>query len=114
MNQKIKTMLFLLGFVVIMSLYHFWEEYHRNEMLKIGNETFGVIVSIDPPPVHGSPSAKIAYTIKHKKYVFDEDGSFSFMELGDTVLIRYALKDYSVAKVVDKYYMKKYKYLREE
>lgn len=91
-------MLFLLGFLVILSLYHFLENYHRDEMLKDGKETFGVILSIDPPPVHGSPSAKISYTVKHKKYVFDEDGNFSFMELGDTVLIKYSLRDHSVAR----------------
>jgi hypothetical protein len=34
------------------------------------------------------------------------------MNIGDSVLIEYAIQDPSIARVVDRYFMKKYRYLR--
>jgi glucose uptake protein GlcU len=53
------------------------------------------------------------YEVKGKKYHLDQPMKITTLEKGDTVLIEYSIKDPSVAKVVDLYYMEKYKHLRD-
>jgi hypothetical protein len=53
------------------------------------------------------------FKLKNSKIKFDYIGDFSFLQIGDTVLIQYAIEDPSVARVKDRYYMRKYKYLKK-
>jgi hypothetical protein len=61
------------------------------------------------------PNCTVNLMVKNttsKKIQFDYIGDFSFLKIGDTVLIEYAKDDPTVAKVKDRYYMKKYNYLK--
>lgn len=53
------------------------------------------------------------YKVNGKKYELNQPMKITSLEKGDTVLIEYSIKDPSVAKVVDLYYMEKYKHLRD-
>lgn len=54
------------------------------------------------------------YFVNGNRYENNDNGDFNFMKLGDTILIEYAIEDHSIARVADKYYMKKYKYLQKD
>lgn len=45
----------------------------------------------------------------NEKIVLDINGSYTFLQKGDTVLIKYSIKDPNVAEVIDFCYMKKHK-----
>lgn len=40
-------------------------------------------------------------------------GDFDFLNIQDTILIKYAIEDPKLVQVVDKYYMQKYKHLKK-
>lgn len=114
MNRKNLVVILLIGFAVLLSLYNLILTKKKDEKLEIGNEVYGIIISIDSAPVHGSPSSKIEYKVENVKYILVEDGNFFSMDVGDTVLVKYSIEDHSVARVTDKYYMKKYKDLKNK
>ena len=91
------------------------KEAYEKEMLNNSKNGLAIITQIiNGKAVKSSKSAEFIYLVGNKKFEFKELGDFTFMRLKDTVLIEYALKDNSVARVVDKYYMKKYKYLKDK
>lgn len=109
MNKRILTVLILSVILLIIGIYSFWND-HRTENLLIHNKkALGVFVSRNTTPVHGSPSINVKYKVGNVSYLLKERGSFSELKIGDTVLVEYAVKDNSVARVIDKYYMQKYK-----
>lgn len=63
--------------------------------------------------VGGSAYGIFEYKVKGKFFRTEEIGDFSFLQIGDSVLIKYAVNDPSVARVLDKYYMQKYKHLKK-
>lgn len=54
------------------------------------------------------------YFVNGTKYQNNDNGNFNFMKVGDTILIEYAVVNNSVSRVIDKYYMQKYKHLQKE
>lgn len=111
-----KTSLFnyrVLGVFIIVLLYRFFESRHEDELLKKSDETTAILTLIrDGKSVRDSASGKYKYIVKGKSYVYEENRNFNDLQIGDTILIEYAIEDPSVAKVVDKYYMKKYQRLK--
>jgi hypothetical protein len=64
--------------------------------------------------VRSSHAGTYTYVVKGDSYTYQEASNFNMLKVGDTILIEYAVQDHSVARVVDKYYMQKYKYLKKK
>lgn len=80
------------------------------KMLKKNYKTTAIVIEIHQPEViHDSYSGTFQYKIKNKIYKFTQIGNYTLLKLGDTVLIEYAVKDNSIARVIDKNYMRKFK-----
>ena len=69
----------------------------------------GIIIRINHGAVRNGKSSQIEYKINGEKYKFWEGGDFDDYLIGDTVQIAYSIKDNSIAKVIDKHFMKKFK-----
>lgn len=82
----------------------------REKLLSNSQTTIGYLVE----EYNGgkNPRGTFIFRIGKKKYIFDYIGDFSYMNKGDTVLIKYSIEDPSVARVIDRYYMQKYKHLK--
>ena len=86
---------------------------HKEELLENSKKVTGILISEE----HSSQkfiNGRFTYFVNKKKYSLRYTGDFSYMNIGDSVLIEYAIKDPSVARVVDRYYMKKYRYLKSK
>ena len=94
----------LLGYVLIRNSYH-------DYLLDNGKtkSTTAILVRIKETAVKSPASGFFKYKVKNKNYIFNENRDFSSMKIGDTLLIKYSLKNPSVARVIDKCYMQKYK-----
>lgn len=114
MSEKLKNKLFYLIILIffLLFVYKFYKDDRESKLLKSSKETLGFLVDISEGGAHDQNHAEIKFTVNKRKYSFRHNSNFSFMKLGDTVLIKYAVKDHNVATVIDKYYMKKYKYLK--
>lgn len=101
-------------FIVLVLCYQFYRESYESKVLEQNNQTFGFLSSCKHGSSRFPSTGTIKYNVKGRNYDFTCDGDFSFMKLGDTILIEYATKDHSVARLIDKYYMKKYWHLKKE
>jgi len=84
---------------------------HKEELLENSKIVTGKLISEE----HSSQkfiNGRFTYFVNKKKYCLRYTGDFSYMNIGDSVLIEYAIQDPSIARVVDRYFMKKYRYLR--
>lgn len=82
----------------------------REKKLKNSVETTAVILKASSALNGG---AKIEYLVNGKKIDLQlVSGSFGHLKTGDSILIKYAKEDPELVAVVDKYYMKKYEYLK--
>ncbi|MDH4471308.1 MAG: hypothetical protein QE487_01805 [Fluviicola sp.] len=113
-KSKEKLAGFAIVFLIIILLAsQFLTEYEEDKLLRNSKTTFGYIKKI----YHGAPKSPkhgdFKYNVGGKEYEFDQPGNYEALKIGDTVLIEYAIADHSVARVVDKYYMKKYAYLKK-
>ena len=103
-----------LGFLIFLGLlYNMVNEDRKQKLLNDSKIVIGILKCED----HSSLkfiNGEFNYIVKNKKFSICQKGDFSFMKIGDSVLIEYAIKDPSVARVKDCYYMKKYHYLRDE
>jgi hypothetical protein len=104
----------LLGFIAIVLViaYVFIRNHYHENLLDNGKtkETIAFIINIDDgSAVHSTSNGDFEFKIKNKKYTFNDSGDYTFLKIGDSVLIEYSLKDPSVARVIDKCYMQKYK-----
>jgi hypothetical protein len=88
-------------------------EMREEKLLKNSKRSFGEITKILHGSSKNSKGMTFNYTVDGKKYDGYSWGDYELFEIGDTVLIEYAIANHSVARVVDKYYMKKYAYLKK-
>jgi hypothetical protein len=104
----------IIGFIVmgIGFIYIFWREYYEDKLLL--KTKIGFIERIYNGAVRSPKNVDFIYYVNGKKYGSNESGDYTFMKIGDTILIEYAVKDNSVARVVDKFYMKKYRRLKPD
>jgi hypothetical protein len=108
MKDSKSTIIIAFVFVLVVFI-TFYRIYRDNQLLSDYEIGKAVLVEVqNKGGVHGSASGTFKYTYGNKKYTFTESQSFSFLNLGDTVKIKYSVKDPSVAKVIDKYFMKKH------
>lgn len=90
-------------------VYTFIQEKKEDKLLEKSKKHFAILVEISPGNAHASSSGDFKYKVNAKEYEFNQSGDYTFMQVGDTVLIEYAIEDHSVARVLDKHYMQKYK-----
>jgi hypothetical protein len=104
-------------FIVILIIfglgYNIYNESRRNKLLKKSIIIKGFLVNEDHSS-HKFLSGDFEFRVNNKKYNFRHNGDFSFLKVGDTVLIEYAIEDPTVARVKDRYYMKKFNYMKKK
>jgi hypothetical protein len=106
----------VLGFQIVFVIYGIYRN-NRIDYLMNGRtkKNKAIIMHIsDGAAIHCLPSAKYYYYVQNIKYYFSNDGNFNHLKKGDTILIKYSLEDPSKSRVIDKYYMRKYHYLRNQ
>lgn len=108
-KSKKSVILFLLGLILVFIL-AFYFQLRREEKLKNSKEVKAIIVSRSEA-INGGALIRFKANSKLVKVQL-KSGSYKFAKPGDTILIRYAIEDPELVKVVDRYYMKKYHYLR--
>lgn len=102
-----------LGAFLIFFLIQWYLENRENRLLKKYYKTLAIVLEVHKPEViHGSHTGTFQYKVEGKVYVFTQIGDYTLLKLGDTVEIKYATEDPSVAKVSDKFYMEKYHHLK--
>jgi DUF1680 family protein len=103
-----------LGILIFIALlYNVVNEDRKQKLLNHSRIVIGILEREDHSSIKFI-NGDFNYWVKNKKFSICQKGDFSFMKKGDTVLIEYALRDPSVARVKDRYYMKKYHYLRNQ
>jgi hypothetical protein len=108
-----KNWIFFVVMLIIFGLaYNLFNDNRRNKLLKKSMLVTGLLVSEDHSS-HKFLSGDFEFLVKNKKYYFRHNGDFSFLNIGDTVLIEYAIEDPTVARVKDRYYMKKFNFIKK-
>ena len=116
MENKKKNVVGAVLIFILLGVFILFRDIDRNEknkLLEKSEETIAIILKKGGGSVNSPYNGKFKYFIDGQKYEFTQSGNFEFMNLGDTVLIEYAIEDHSVARVKDKFYMKKYLYLKK-
>jgi len=104
-------LLFVIFFVVI---FRACQNQHDTKLLENSIITNAIIIEIRTgEAVKSIPTVTYSYNVKGKIYKYEENRNINDLRIGDTLLIEYAVEDHSVARVIDKYYMQKYKYLKK-
>lgn len=85
-----------------------------NEVLKKTKETKAIIVELKKGGVKSTAGCMFIYHVDRKEYTYFQNGKYDFLKIGDTVLVEYSISDNSIAKIKNKYYMNKYRYLEEK
>ncbi len=99
-----------MGVIIFLGLMlNFINENRKQKLLQNSNTTIGLL--IEEYSKGKNPKGTFQFELKGKKYVIDHIGDFSYMKKGDSVLLQYSIEDPTVARVKDRYYMKKYKNL---
>ncbi len=114
--MRVKNTILVLFFslIVISLIISFFQDRNKDILLENKSKTFGILVySYHATAVRSISYGIFVFRIKKKRVKLKICGDYSKLKLGDTVLMEYAKKDPSVARVVDKYYMKKHKYLKD-
>ncbi|MFN5415533.1 MAG: hypothetical protein ACK5B9_00645, partial [Flavobacteriia bacterium] len=109
MSNKSIFQVAVLTLILAVFCYRIYQNHSDEELLLNSKTRIAKIISISKGQVRNPPRGYFMFYLNHKKIKFSEQGDFSFMEVGDSVLIKYAIADPSVATVVDKYVMQKYK-----
>jgi hypothetical protein len=113
-KNKYRLLWAVLVLFFVVFLYRWWQNDYNKAMLEKGvRNTPAVIIRISEGAVRVPSYGVFRYRIDNEVFEFRESSDYLNFELGDTVLIEYAIADHSVARVVDKYYMKKYAYLKK-
>lgn len=100
--------------MLIVMFYLILRNYFHSKLLENAKETKAIL--IEKSSGHGvneTANGTFKYEVQNELFEFNQSGDYEFMNLGDTVLIEYAIEDHSVARVKDKFYMKKYLYLKK-
>lgn len=94
-------------------LFNLFNEHRKERLLQKSKYTTGILIK----EYHNSLrflNGDFYFYVGKIRYQITDFKDFSHLIKGDTVLIEYAIEDPSVARVVDKYYMQKYKHLKEK
>lgn len=100
----------LIPSIVFILVFSFGKEYYRKEKLKKTETAFAVMIEYSTGTVRHSMRGTFQYKINGNTYKFIQSEDFSMLSIGDTVEIEYSIEDNSVARVINKHYMDKYKW----
>jgi hypothetical protein len=113
-KNKYKLLWVVSSLFVVVFLVRWWQNDYNKILLEKGvRNTPAVIIRISEGAVSVPAYGVFRFSVDGKIVGFRESGNYLDFNSGDTVLIEYAIADHSVARVVDKYYMKKYAYLKK-
>lgn len=116
-NFKKRELIFTISFIiffVIVIIYKVVRYYNEELLLKQTKQTTAVIIEIrNGSAVKSTATASYYYHVNKIKYNCEESKNFNDLDKGDTVLIKYSIREPSIARVVDKYYMRKYWHLKK-
>lgn len=104
---------FLWLFLFCALMFNLLYDHYKEDMLKNSKEVFGVLIK-ESHSSNNFTYGDFYYYAGKKKHILSYTGDFSYLKKGDTVLIRYAREDPSIAVVSDRYFMKKYWYLKNK
>lgn len=105
----------IVSILAIVFTYRWWQSEHNTNVLENGaKEIPAKIIKIGTGAVRVPAYAIFRYKVGNDFFEFKESGDYSQFRLGDSVLIEYAIEDYSIARVIDPFYMQKYKHLQKE
>lgn len=110
---KLKENLFLILTLLFISfgiVYSFVRYEYRNKKLQKVQQGIAIFEKFSKRTVGDDAWGYFRYEIKQKTYRFKQSGDFSMLSVGDTVEIEYSIEDNSVARVINKHYMYKYKW----
>ena len=96
--------------IIILLIYKIYNENRFDKLIsKNTKDTIGFFSHTNFSSKTG-PHSNFIFYVKNKQMKLQIIGEYKFLKKGDTVLIKYSNEDPSVAKVIDFYYMKKYKF----
>ncbi len=101
-----KYILILAGFALCFVIGFFFQV-KREKKLENTKETEAIIVDRDKHLTKAF-GAKVRFIINGKVYSTEVHCDCRSLEIGDTVLIKYAVEDPELSLMVDKHYMQKY------
>ncbi len=104
---------FLILFTIGGICYGIYYDNRRNNLFKKSSIVKGILFEETHESVR-TAHGQFYFFINHKKVKLKEYSFFSHLKKGDTVLIEYAIEDPTVARVKDKYFMRKYKHLKRK
>lgn len=118
MNDRENTITFISLFIVcllVVFLQAFLKQKHREMLDRSGRKKLAVLSEIHTKQgeKYGSYFCMFTFSVGDKNYECKQTGNYTKLKIGDTVLIEYAAENPSVARVIDKYYMKKHHHLRK-
>lgn len=114
MNKQVKQFSLLFLFILGVIFVRFILDKRSEKLLEDSSNTLTFAYYQGSSFVRSSSWASgFKYELNGREYYLRTRGKINFLEKGDTVLIEYSIKDPSVAKVVDLYYVEKYKHLRD-
>lgn len=100
---------FLLFLLFLYYLYRILDNIQDQKLLKHSKEIVAIVVKTYQSGYKSSAYSKFKYTVSEKEYEFSQTGGYyKYLKPGDTVLIEYAIKDNSEARVVNSRYMQKF------
>lgn len=113
-NISSKIAIILICLIGLWLVFKFFSNQNKDTLLKNSKTDYALIKKIYHGGVKNPRNADFEYSVNGKQYEFNQPGDYDAFKLGDTILIEYAVADHSVARVVDKYYMQKYKHLKKK
>lgn len=109
LNSNKKTIFILILFLLAFLLAIYFQ-FERERKIKNAKQTTAIVDWVSQTNRGG---AKLHFYLRNEKINTNVwGGDFSFLKKGDTILIKYSVEDPELIELVDKYYMKKYHYLR--
>ncbi len=106
-KKKIIIVLILFVLAFIGAIYF---QFKREEQLKRTQNSTAIIIK-KGRTVRGG--ATVYFEVNSKRLEAKIwGGDYDFLNIGDTILIKYAIEDPTLVEVIDKYYMQKYKHLK--
>lgn len=103
MSKKLKIRVFLSALFILVLAVSFYFSDKSADKLDNSITTKAVITYVDEFITRGY-GAKIEFEVNNKKINSGVDCDCRKLNIGDTVLIRYAVDDPSIVRMVDKYY----------
>ena len=110
-NKKILSLIIIIIISVIIGSFI---RDRRNNLLQDKTKTTKGIFKKFTDMAKVCDESDFEYQINGEKFELTVCGEFSFLQKGDTVLIKYSLKDPSVSELMDVYYMNKYRHFNKE